>query len=185
MSRNVVRLVLVAMVSGALVAGGLATPASAKACPDPAAPDADGRIRRAPGGEWVGAGVYGPGQTVGDHLLPGGRTEFTVRYRNVKQRARGIEVRAFLLPEGNPDRVRISAFVGTIDVTAAVFGDGVKLPGVAPGASTPLLRFTAKLKKGSDPSDYAAVGIVGNYGDVGNGADPACGDPVGFATSVL
>jgi hypothetical protein len=178
--RTLIRLVIATFVAGSLLTAGAAIPASAAACEQPAAPDADGRIRLVPG-PWVGDGSYsGPTVSPGFALQPGQLVSFEARFENLKAKPRGIEVRAVLGDDGH-EHFRLKAFVGDVNVSAAVFGDGYKFRGVQPDSSTPKLRFTATLKPNASAGVFATVGVVGNYGDIGAAGEPACGDAALFA----
>ncbi len=166
-----VRLTLVAMLATAALLGTTAGPAAAL-CPAPAFPDADGRIRTWPDESTVGRNIYsfGVDQTAFGPLSPGQKASFEVKYRNRKPNVRGIAIHA-AFGTGVSESFRVKVFAGVVNVTDAVFGLDFKYPGIAPGASTPGLRFQVKMKSSANPVDVVEVTINGNYG-----AASICGD---------
>jgi hypothetical protein len=166
-----VRLTLVAMLATAALLGTTAGPAAAL-CPAPSFPDADGRVRTLPDGPTVGRNIYsfGVDQTAFGPLAPGEKASFEVKFRNRQTKPRGITIHAaFGLGEATSFRVKV--FAGDLNVTDAAFGLDLKAPGVAPGASTPALRFQVKMKASASPTDEVEVHINGGYGSPG-----FCGD---------
>lgn len=178
-----VRLALVGALATAGLVGLSSGPASAL-CPAPVFPDADGRIRELPSGPFVGNNVYsfGADQTALRQLEPGETANFEVKFKNRSDKARGIFVLAFI-PGGGDGDFRYRAFLGDTNVSALAThnGPGLKLPGIAPGASTPGLRIEVTMKASTSPTDSVEIHVSGTYKNQVRG----CGDQPGIEAGLL